>query len=134
VPGYLRTNQLPSYQTNCIDDWETKVETVVDETLNERMTLISGIPSWVQMYFDKIKERTGKPVKEVFPDFSLFVYGGVNFEPYRAKMEATIGKKIDSIELVSSFGRLLCLSGHADRKRHAAHSECRHFLRVRSCG
>lgn len=99
VPNYLRTNQMPSYKTNCIHDWETKVETVVDETLNERMTLISGIPSWVQMYFDKIQERTGKPIKEVFPDFSLFVYGGVNFEPYRSKIEATIGKKIDSIEL-----------------------------------
>lgn len=99
VPGYLRTNQMPSYETNCIDDWETKVEAVVDETLQERMTLISGIPSWVQMYFDKIQERTGKAIKDVFPDFSLFVYGGVNFEPYRAKMEATIGKKIDSIEL-----------------------------------
>ena len=99
VPSYLRTNQMPSYQTNCIEDWETKVDTVVNETLQERMTLISGIPSWVQMYFDRIRERTGKPIKEVFPDFSLFVYGGVNFEPYRAKMEATIGKKIDSIEL-----------------------------------
>lgn len=99
VPNYLRTNQMPSYETNCIDDWETKVDAVVDETLKERMTLISGIPSWVQMYFDKIRERTGKPVKDVFPDFSLFVYGGVNFEPYRAKMEASIGKTIDSIEL-----------------------------------
>lgn len=99
VPGYLRTNQMPSYETNCIDDWETKVDAVVDETLEERMTLISGIPSWVQMYFDKIQERTGKQIKDVFPDVSLFVYGGVNFEPYRAKMEATIGKKIDSIEL-----------------------------------
>lgn len=99
VPDYLKGNQMPSYKTNCIDDWETKVESVVDETLNEKMALISGIPSWVQMYFDKIKERTGKPIKDVFPDFSLFVYGGVNYEPYRAKMEATIGKKIDSIEL-----------------------------------
>jgi hypothetical protein len=99
VPGYLRTNQMPSYKTNCIDDWETKVDAVVDETLKERMTLISGIPSWVQMYFDRIRERTGKRIKDVFPDFSLFVYGGVNFEPYRAKMEASIGKKIDSIEL-----------------------------------
>lgn len=99
VPSYLRTNQMPSYETNCIEDWETKVDAVVDETLKERMTLISGIPSWVQMYFDKIQERTGKQVKDVFPDFSLFVYGGVNFEPYRAKMEASIGKKIDSIEL-----------------------------------
>ena len=99
VPSYLRTNQMPSYETNCIDDWETKVDAIVEETLKERMTLISGIPSWVQMYFDKIEQQTGKQVKDVFPDFSLFVYGGVNFEPYRAKMEASIGKKIDSIEL-----------------------------------
>ncbi|MFT4681555.1 MAG: hypothetical protein ACI9YU_001404 [Flavobacteriales bacterium] len=99
VPSYLRTNQMPSYETNCIEDWETKVDKIVDETLDERMTLISGIPSWVQMYFDKIQEQTGKQIKEVFPDFSLFVYGGVNYEPYRAKIEASIGKRIDSIEL-----------------------------------
>ncbi|MFT5278642.1 MAG: hypothetical protein ACI9P8_000270 [Bacteroidia bacterium] len=99
VPSYLRTNQMPSYETNCIEDWETKVDEIVDETLDERMTLISGIPSWVQMYFDKIQEQTGKQIKEVFPDFSLFVYGGVNYEPYRAKIEASIGKRIDSIEL-----------------------------------
>lgn len=99
VPDYLRSNQMPSYETNCIEDWETKVDKIVDETLNERMTLISGIPSWVQMYFDKIQERTGKQIKDVFPDFSIFVYGGVNYEPYRAKIEASIGKRIDSIEL-----------------------------------
>jgi len=98
VPGYLRTNQLPSYETNCIEDWETKLEKIIDETLDQRMTLISGIPPWVQMYFDRIHERTGKKIKDVFPDFSLFVYGGVNFEPYRAKLFESIGKKIDSIE------------------------------------
>jgi hypothetical protein len=98
VPSYLRTNQKPSYQTNCIEDWETKLDKIIDETIHERMTLISGIPPWVQMYFDKIGERTGKKIKDVFPDFSLFVYGGVNFEPYRAKLEDSIGKKIDSIE------------------------------------
>lgn len=99
VPGYLRTNQMPSYATNCIEDWETKLDTIVEETLAERMTLISGIPAWVQMYFDRINARTGKPVKDVFPDFSLFVYGGVNYEPYRAKMEASMGRRVDSIEL-----------------------------------
>ena len=86
VPGYLRTNQMPSYQTNCIEDWEEKVEKVIDETLSQKMTLISGIPPWVQMYFDRIQERTGKKIKDVFPDFSMFVYGGVNFEPYRSKL------------------------------------------------
>lgn len=98
VPGYLRTNQMPSYETNCIDDWEEKLEKIIDETLEVPMSLISGIPPWVQMYFDRIIERTGKPIKDVFPDFSMFIYGGVNFEPYRAKLFDSIGKSIDSIE------------------------------------
>ena len=99
VPAYLRRNQLPSYATNVIEDWETKLERIVDETLNERMTLISGIPPWVQMYFDRLTARTGRPIKDVFPDFNLFVYGGVNFEPYRAKLFESIGRPVDSIEL-----------------------------------
>jgi hypothetical protein len=98
VPSYLRTNQKPSYKTNCIDDWEEKLDRIIDETLNENMTLISGIPPWAQMYFDRIQARTGKKIKDVFPNFSMFVYGGVNFEPYRAKLFDSIGKKVDSIE------------------------------------
>jgi GH3 auxin-responsive promoter len=98
VPKYLRKNQMPSYFTNCIDDWEKKVDTIVDETINQNMTLISGIPPWVQMYFDKLTEKSGKKIKDIFPNFSLFVYGGVNFEPYRNKLEKSIGKKIDTIE------------------------------------
>lgn len=98
VPGYLRTNQKPSYETNCIDDWEQKLEKIIDETIQADMTLISGIPPWAQMYFDRIVARTRKKVKDVFPNFSMFVYGGVNFEPYRAKLFETIGKKVDSIE------------------------------------
>ncbi len=99
VPSYLRINQLPTYPTNCIEDWETKVDAIVKETQNENMTLISGIPPWVQMYFDKLTARTGKKIKDIFPNFNLFIYGGVNFEPYRKKLEESIGKKVDSIEL-----------------------------------
>jgi hypothetical protein len=99
VPSYLRTNQKPSYQTNCIEDWETKLERIIDETINARMTLISGIPPWVQMYFDRIRQRTGKKISSVFPDFSVFVYGGVNYSPYKSKLEETIGKAVDAIEL-----------------------------------
>ncbi len=98
VPGYLRSNQMPSYETNCIEDWETKLDKIIDETIEKPMSLISGIPPWVQMYFDRIQARTGKKIKDVFPEFSLFVYGGVNFEPYRAKLFESIGKQIDSIE------------------------------------
>ncbi len=99
VPQYLLKNRLPSWETNCIEDWDTKVNAIVSETVNEDMTLISGIPSWVQMYFEKLIEKTGKPIKEIFPNFNFFVYGGVNFEPYKNKFESLIGKKIDYVEL-----------------------------------
>jgi len=98
VPSYLRKNQLPSYTTNCIEDWETKLDRIVEETIDQDMSLISGIPPWVQMYFDRLTERTGKKIKEIFPNFSVLVYGGVNFQPYRAKLFESIGAKIDSIE------------------------------------
>ncbi len=99
VPGYLQKNRLPSYETNCIEDWEQKVDAIVEETFNEDMTLISGIPPWVQMYFDRLTLKAGgKKIKDIFKNFTLFVYGGVNYEPYRAKIEESIGKKVDTIE------------------------------------
>ena len=99
IPQYLLKNRLPSWETNCIDDWDTKVNAIVKETVNEDMSVISGIPSWVQMYFEKLIEKTGKSISELFPNFNFFIYGGVNFEPYKNKFESLIGKKIDYIEL-----------------------------------
>jgi hypothetical protein len=91
---------MPSYQTNCIEDWEQKVEQIADETLGQNMSLISGIPPWVQMYFDMLHRKTnGKRIGKIFPNFNLFVYGGVNYEPYRSRIEDSIGRKIDSLEL-----------------------------------
>ena len=99
VPKYLMKNRMPSWETNCIEDWETKVNAIVEETINENMAVISGIPSWVQMYFEKLQQKTNKPVGEIFKNFNLFIYGGVNYEPYRAKFENLIGRKVASIEL-----------------------------------
>jgi hypothetical protein len=99
VPKYLQKNRLPSWQTNCIDDWETKVDAIVAETFDQDMRIISGIPSWVQMYFEKLKEKTNQPIGDLFKNFNLFIYGGVNYEPYRAQFENLIGRKVHSIEL-----------------------------------
>ena len=99
VPNYLQKNRLPSWESNCIEDWETKVDKIVEETEKENMSVIAGIPSWVQMYFEKLNAKTGKKVGELFKEFQLFIYGGVNYEPYRAKFENLIGRKVDSIEL-----------------------------------
>src|SRR6218665_3046724 len=100
VPRYLQRNRMPSWETNCIEDWETKVDAIVDETILEDMSVISGIPSWVQMYFKRLQQKSGgKKIGEIFKNFNLFIYGGVNYEPYRAKFENMIGRKVDSIEL-----------------------------------
>lgn len=99
VPAYLQKNRLPNNDTNCIEDWETKVDAIVEETFSEDMSVISGIPSWVQMYFERLEAKAKKPVGELFRNFNLFIYGGVNFEPYRAKFEQLIGRRVPSIEL-----------------------------------
>ena len=116
VPGYLQRNRMPSWETNTIEDWETKVEAVVDETLKEDMSVISGIPSWVQMYFERLQARTGKKVGVIFPNFNLFIYGGVNFEPYRAKFESLIGRKVDSIELFPASEGFFAFQDKQDAK------------------
>ncbi|MEZ4968350.1 MAG: GH3 auxin-responsive promoter family protein [Flavobacteriaceae bacterium] len=99
VPNYLQKNRLPSWETNCLEDWDTKVNKIVEETVNENMTVIAGIPSWVQMYFEKLNTKTEKKIGDLFKNFQLFIYGGVNYEPYRAKFENLIGRRVDSIEL-----------------------------------
>lgn len=116
VPKYLQKNRMPSLETNCIEDWETKVDTIVDETLNEDMTIISGIPSWVQMYFEKLVEKTGEKVGDVFKNFNLFIFGGVNYEPYRAKFENLIGRKVDSIELYPASEGFFAFQDKQDEK------------------
>jgi hypothetical protein len=98
IPGYLRKNQLPSYETNCIEDWETKLDRIVQETIEQDMTLISGIPPWMQMYFDRLMEKTGKKIGDIFPNFSVLVHGGVNFSPYKSKLMDSIGRKVDTVE------------------------------------
>jgi len=116
VPKYLQKNRLPSWDTNCIEDWETKVDAIVEETLPENMTIISGIPSWVQMYFEKLQQKTGKKVGDIFKNFNLFIFGGVNYEPYRAKFENLIGRKVDSIELYPASEGFFAFQDKQDEK------------------
>ncbi len=117
VPAWLRTNQMPSYEANCIEEWEEKLERIVDETLGEDMRLISGIPPWVQMYYERLLERSGKStVKEIFPNYSVFVYGGVNFEPYRDKLEELVGGRIDSVETYPASEGFIAFQDEQDEK------------------
>ncbi len=116
VPSYLQRSRMPSWQTNCIEDWEQKVDAIVDETVHEDMRLISGIPPWVKMYFERLKEKSGKSISSLFPNFSLFVYGGVNYEPYRNALEELIGKKVDSVELYPASEGFIAFQDQLDKK------------------
>jgi len=116
VPGYLQKNRMPSLETNCIEDWEDKVDAIVTETVKEDMSVISGIPSWVQMYFERLIDKTGKKVGDIFPNFDLFIYGGVNYEPYRSKFENLIGRKVDSIELYPASEGFFAFQDKQDEK------------------
>lgn len=98
IPNYLQKNRLPSWETNIMEDWEAKVDKVVEETEKENMTLISGIPPWLIMYFEKLVEKHGKKIKQIFPNLQLIVTGGVNYEPYRDKMEELLGGKVDIVQ------------------------------------
>ena len=99
VPFYMKSSRMPSWNVNCIEDWEEKINAIVDETMNQNMTLISGIPPWVQMYFEKIIEKSGQKVGNVFENFSLFIYGGVSFKPYKKIFDELIGRKVNSIQV-----------------------------------
>ena len=115
VPNWVKAGQLPSYETNCIEDWEQKVEAIVRETAKQDLRLISGIPPWVQMYYERLLDYTGKKtVKEVFPNFSLFVYGGVNYEPYRASLEALVGESVPSLETYPASEGFIAFQDRAD--------------------
>ncbi|MEL6697717.1 MAG: GH3 auxin-responsive promoter family protein [Bacteroidota bacterium] len=99
VPSYLTANRVPTYETNIIEDWETKVSTIVQEIKDQDLRLISGIPPWVQMLFEELEAQTGKQPLEVWPNLSVFVQGGVNFEPYAPIFERYFGDKVDLVEL-----------------------------------
>lgn len=117
VPGYLRKNQMPDYTTNCIEDWETKLEKIVEQTIDQDMTLISGIPPWMQMYFDWLMEKSGgKKIRKLFPNLQVLVHGGVNFEPYRKKLIDSVGTAIDTIETFPASEGFFAFQDTLDRE------------------
>ncbi|MEZ4883624.1 MAG: GH3 auxin-responsive promoter family protein [Chitinophagales bacterium] len=107
IPNYLQKNKIPDYEMNCIEDWEEKLEAIIEEVLQQNMSMVSGIPPWMLMFFERLQQKSGKKAKELFPDFRLMVHGGVNYAPYQAKMEATIGGKIDTLELYAASEGLI---------------------------
>ncbi len=99
VPKYLQMNRVPSFETNCIEEWETKVGKIVAETKDKDLRLISGIPPWVQMFFEETYKETGKMPLEVWKNLGVFVQGGVDFSAYKPIFDKYLQDKVDIVEL-----------------------------------
>jgi len=116
IPAWIKGNQIPSYESNCIEDWDQKLEAIVDEALKTDLRVISGIPPWIQMFYDKLLAKTGKDtILDIFPNYKIFAYGGVNFQPYKQSLEGLVGKSIPSFETYpASEGFIAYQDLHAD--------------------
>ena len=100
LPFYLKPFRLPSLKVNCIPNHVEKLKAIIKETSNKPISLIAGIPIWVQEYFDNLCEYTGKDtVMEIFPQLSLYIYGGTSLTSYRHRMMKRIGRELPTLEL-----------------------------------
>ncbi len=115
IPAWIRGNQLPSWETNCVEDWETKVDKIVEETIRQPMTLISGIPPWVVMYYERLVEKSGKRVGDLFPGFRVFMHGGVNFQPYEQKLGELVGRPVDTLETYPASEGFIAFQDRVDK-------------------
>lgn len=84
VPFWADFIRTPSTEIALIEEFEEKIERIIDTALEENVTSFSGVPSWYLVLFNRVLEKTGKSnILEVWPNMEVFVHGGVNFEPYR---------------------------------------------------
>ena len=97
---WLRT---PDLSIALMDEWESKIEKLAENTIKENVTSISGVPTWTLVLFKRILEITGKKtMSEVWPSLELYMHGGVSFTPYREQFQRIIGKDINYLEMYNA--------------------------------
>ena len=98
IPFFLKKNRYPSMKTNCISNWDEKIKKIVLETFDKDMGVIGGIPPWVITYFRALLAHTqASNIKEIFPNFELYIHGGTSFENYKNSIFKLCGD-IDTLE------------------------------------
>jgi len=94
MPFWADFSSAPKQETALMDEWETKMEAMINETIHEDITSLVGVPSWMLVLLNKVLERTGKSnILEVWPNLEVYFHGGVNFNPYREQFKKLIPKK-----------------------------------------
>jgi phenylacetate-coenzyme A ligase PaaK-like adenylate-forming protein len=93
MPFWADFSSAPKQETALIGEWETKMKAIVDETIDEDITSLVGVPSWMLVLLNKVLEKTGKSnILEVWPNLEVYFHGGVNFNPYREQFKKLIPK------------------------------------------
>lgn len=93
LPFWADFSSAPSQQVALMAEWETKMEAIVNETINENITSLVGVPSWMLVLLNRVLEKTGKEnILEVWPNLEVYFHGGVNFNPYREQYKKLIPK------------------------------------------
>ncbi|MEN8775503.1 MAG: GH3 auxin-responsive promoter family protein [Polaribacter sp.] len=94
MPFWADFSSAPSQEVALMSNWETKMDAIIDETINENITSLAGVPSWMLVLLNRVLERTGKDnILEVWPNLEVYFHGGVNFNPYREQYKKMIPKK-----------------------------------------
>lgn len=94
LPFLAEMARTPSIEIALLDNWDRKIEKITDSTINENVTSLAGVPSWILVILQNILIKTGKKhIKEVWPAIEVFFHGGVNFSSYRERYHEIIGKE-----------------------------------------
>ena len=93
MPFWADFSSAPSQEVALLSDWETKMDAIIDETIDENITSLAGVPSWMLVLLNRVLERSGKEnILEVWPNLEVYFHGGVNFNPYREQYKKMIPK------------------------------------------
>lgn len=94
MPFWADFSSAPRQETALMGEWETKMEAIINETIDENITSLVGVPSWMLVLLNRVLEKTGKEnILEVWPNLEVYFHGGVNFNPYREQYKKLIPKK-----------------------------------------
>lgn len=94
MPFWADFSSAPKTEVALMSEWETKMEAIVNETIDENITSLVGVPSWMMVFLNAVLEKTGKEnILEVWPNLEVYFHGGVNFNPYREQYKKLIPSK-----------------------------------------
>jgi hypothetical protein len=99
LPFWVQYQQSPDKEIALMSEWEKKIDLMTEQAINEDISSLSGVPSWTLVFANKVLEKTGKSnLQEVWPNFELYMHGGINFEPYRKSFKKLFPKGVNYLE------------------------------------